>query len=52
MYTGFDAAALIEGASQQSVKDALFSGTQRAIDAGACGVPSFQVRVGARIGSV
>ena len=48
---GFDADALIEGASQQEVKDALFSGTKRAIDAGACGVPTFQVRShrGARV---
>ena len=40
---GFDGRALVASASDADVKTQLRINTQRAIDAGACGVPSFQV---------
>lgn len=40
---GFDGAALLEATNDAGVKEQLKLNTQAAMDAGACGVPSFQV---------
>ncbi|KJE93596.1 DSBA oxidoreductase [Capsaspora owczarzaki ATCC 30864] len=43
---GFDGAALILAANDESVKQQLKDNTSRAVAAGACGVPSYQVDTG------
>lgn len=40
---GFDGAALVEGTQNPAIKAALIANTQRAVDAGVCGVPTSQV---------
>lgn len=40
---GFDGAALLDGAARPDVKAALIANTERAAQAGACGVPTFEV---------
>ena len=40
---GFDGAAILARTQEQSIKDQLRANTTRAIEAGACGVPSFQI---------
>ena len=40
---GFDGGALIDGASEQSVKDLLRAHTEAAVRAGVCGAPSYLV---------
>ncbi len=46
---GLDGAALLQRAAQDAVKDQLRRNTDRAVAAGVCGVPSFQVDGGAVI---
>lgn len=43
---GFDAKTLLQKAEAAEVKETLRKNTQRAKDAGVCGVPSFQVNGG------
>jgi 2-hydroxychromene-2-carboxylate isomerase len=40
---GFDGAAILARTQEQSIKDQLRANTTRAMEAGACGVPSFQI---------
>lgn len=41
---GFDGLALCQATQEQAVKDQLKANTERALEVGACGVPTFQVR--------
>ncbi|XP_046853534.1 uncharacterized protein LOC124446716 [Xenia sp. Carnegie-2017] len=46
---GFDADKMFDNAQQQDIKDQLRANTDRAVKAGVCGVPSYQVNNGAII---